>query len=131
MVIALQRNGKWLVIRRSLNVPAPGKVCFPGGAMEVGESQEEAVVREAKEELGLHVRPVRRIWHWEAPGKAAPGLTLWGWVADVADWETLQPDAAEVAEVFWMDAEEVPRHPDALPSNASFCACLPGQASGV
>jgi hypothetical protein len=29
-----------------------------------------------------------------------------------------------VAEVMWMEAAEVPGHPDALPTNASFCACL-------
>jgi hypothetical protein len=61
------------------------------------------------------------VWRWEPP--TSP-LTLWGWVAEVADWAALRPDPKEVAEVMWMEAGEVPGHPDALPTNESFCACL-------
>jgi (d)CTP diphosphatase len=123
VVVAVRRpgDGRWLVIRRSAYVASPGKVCFPGGAIEVGETQEEAVVREAREELGVVVRPIKRIWRWDSAEKP---LTLWGWVCDVEDWAKLVPDEGEVAEVFWMTAGEVPGHPDALPSNASFCECL-------
>ena len=70
---------KYRVIRRSATVAAPLKVCFPGGAVEAGETYESAVVREAREELGLDVRPVRHIWTWASPDKP---LTLFGWLAE-------------------------------------------------
>ena len=47
VIVACYRNdGRWLLIRRSAHVQAPGRVCFPGGWVEANESQEEAVVRE-------------------------------------------------------------------------------------
>ncbi|HZZ42180.1 MAG TPA: NUDIX domain-containing protein, partial [Tepidisphaeraceae bacterium] len=98
-----------------------GKVCFPGGAVEVGERQEEAVGREGWEELGVVVKPVKCVWRWEAEDRP---LTLWGWVGEVEDWSTLKAQESEVAEIFWMTEEEIVKHPDAMATNAAFCACL-------
>ena len=39
-------------------VAAPGRVCFPGGHVEPGEEDREAVVRECREELQAHVEAV-------------------------------------------------------------------------
>lgn len=46
-----------LLTRRADN----GEWCLPGGAMEPGESVEEACTREFYEETGLHVRPKRLV----------------------------------------------------------------------
>lgn len=51
-----ERN-RVLLTRRADN----GEWCLPGGAMEAGESVEEACIREFYEETGLEVRPVRLI----------------------------------------------------------------------
>ena len=56
------RDGRMLVIRRSRSVVAPLVYCFPGGGIEAGESEEEALVREFREEIGVTIRPVRRLW---------------------------------------------------------------------
>ena len=114
-------DGKWLMVRRSKNVGSPLKVCFPGGTVEVGESQEQAVVREMKEELGLTVRPIKRVWKHVFPDKP---LTLWGWIAEVENGSELTLNEEEIAEVFWMDAGEGSSHPDGLPTNRHFIACL-------
>src|SRR5712675_204869 len=122
VAVAVRReDGKWLMVRRSKNVGSPLKVCFPGGTIEAGESQEEAVVREMKEELGLSVRPIRNVWRYEFPEKP---LTLWGWIAEVEDGAEIEIDEDEIAEVMWLEAGEGISHPDALPTNRHFIACL-------
>ena len=120
VIVACRRaDGRWLCIRRSDRVAAPLRVCFPGGAVEVGESQESAVVREMREELGVTVDPIRRVWHWDSPGD----LTLWGWTATCPTAD-LRPDAFEVADVLWLDPDEIVGHPDAMPSNRDFVAAV-------
>lgn len=37
----------------------PGEVCFPGGAMEVGENEEECAIRETCEELGISADKIK------------------------------------------------------------------------
>lgn len=49
--------GRVLVARRSPHQHAGGKLEFPGGKIESGESVEAALVRELEEELGLQVAP--------------------------------------------------------------------------
>ena len=120
MIVACRRDdGRWLCIRRSDRVVAPLKVCFPGGAIEPGESQQSAVVREMREELGVTVEPLRCVWHWDSPGD----LTLWGWTATTPTAD-LRPEAFEVADVLWLTPGEIVDHPDAMPSNRSFVAAL-------
>ncbi len=48
------RDGRILLERRK-NDPGKGKWSIPGGIVELGESTEEAVIREVKEETGLDV----------------------------------------------------------------------------
>jgi len=48
------REGKIALIKRG-NEPARGKWSIPGGLVELGESPEQAVIRETKEEVGLEV----------------------------------------------------------------------------
>src|ERR1700730_11168438 len=61
-VAVVTRDARFLVIRRSANVVAPGAFCFPGGGIEANESEEQALVREFREELGAAIRPMRRVW---------------------------------------------------------------------
>jgi len=125
VAVAVRReDGKWLMVRRSKNVGSPLKVCFPGGTVEAGETQEHAVVREMQEELGLNVRPVKRVWKHEFVDKP---LTLFGWIAQVENGTEMEIDPKEIAEVFWMNAEEGKSHPDGMPTNRYFIACLEQQ----
>lgn len=54
---------KVLLTRRSDN----GRWCLPGGAMDPGESAEQACVREVDEETGLVVRAARLIGIYTSP----------------------------------------------------------------
>src|SRR5262249_61998165 len=53
---------KVLLICRGPSVPGAGYWAPPSGKLEPGESQEAAVVRESWEEVGLTVRPLRKVW---------------------------------------------------------------------
>jgi mutator protein MutT len=48
------KDGEIALIRRG-NEPAKGKWTIPGGLVELGESPEQAIIRETKEETGLDV----------------------------------------------------------------------------
>jgi 8-oxo-dGTP diphosphatase len=50
----VRSQGKVLLQRRADN----GKWALPGGAIDPGEEPAQAVIREVREETGLHVRPV-------------------------------------------------------------------------
>lgn len=62
VMIVIEDNGKFLLGKRAdWKSKAPGYWCPISGHIEPGESEEEAVVREAREELGTVVRPVTKI----------------------------------------------------------------------
>jgi 8-oxo-dGTP diphosphatase len=54
---AIFRDGKVLIVRRA-RPPAHGLYTLPGGGVELGETLEEAVIREVREETALQVAPV-------------------------------------------------------------------------
>ncbi len=53
----IERDGKILLVRRPLHKKRGGLWEFPGGKVEEGETYNEAIVRELKEELALTVVP--------------------------------------------------------------------------
>ena len=53
------RDEHYLAARRAPHKALAGKWEFPGGKPEPGESDEAALVREIKEELGVEIRVVR------------------------------------------------------------------------
>ena len=54
---AIIRDGRVLIVRRA-RPPAHGVYTLPGGVVEVGETLEQAVVREVREETALDIEPV-------------------------------------------------------------------------
>lgn len=121
-------DGRWLMVRRAAGVErAPLKVGFPGGEVEPGETQEQAVVREAREEVGIEVRPVRCVWEYDWPDSP---WYLYGWLAEWVGGE-VRPNPLEVEEVMWLTDEEGACHPDALPTMKSLCVALRGTSPSV
>lgn len=62
--IALFLGARLLVITRDLrdDIAWPGHLDFPGGGREAGETPEECVLRETKEEVGLVLTPSDLVW---------------------------------------------------------------------
>jgi len=111
-------DGKFLVIRRSLLVKAPGLLCFPGGAIEQGETPEQAVVRELEEELSLVSLSAKHLWH---------SRTSWG---TLLEWLLVErhaesppvPNPREVADVMWYEPASLLQQRDLLGSVPDFFA---------
>ncbi len=120
----LVSGGRLLAIKRSQHVPVPGHWCLPGGAIEANETPAEALVREVREEVGLHVRPVRQVWDWlREDGR----LHLVWWLAEVlGDPEALDVDLAEVAEARWVGRSEFEALTPILPNNLLLLETCPG-----
>ena len=116
VVAVVIREERFLVIRRSQHVAAPGKFCFPGGHIEPGETEEEALVREMQEELASAVRPLARIWQ----STTAWNLDLAWWSAELLDPTQLVPNPHEVESVHWFTHDELARRNDLLSSNVEF-----------
>ena len=60
-------NGELLLLRRANYMKTfGGKWCFPGGHIDKGEKSETAILRELKEETGIVVDSVPKLWKtWE------------------------------------------------------------------
>ena len=102
-VVPILRDGqRVLVIKRGPSVILPGYWCPPSGRIEPGETQEQAVIREVAEELGVVAKPIAKVW--ECPTDDGDFMLHW-WVAE-SDRHELRPDPAEVAEVRWVTADE-------------------------
>jgi ADP-ribose pyrophosphatase YjhB (NUDIX family) len=65
-------NGRALLIRRGTE-PLLGQWSIPGGTLELGESLQEGVVRELREETGLHVRAIEMIEAFDRIFRDPPG----------------------------------------------------------
>jgi 8-oxo-dGTP diphosphatase len=105
VVAVITKEKMVLIIQRGEDVPFPGYWAPLSGKMEPQEDQAEAVVREVREEVGLTVRPVRKVWECTA---ASGSHKLHWWLAEWLSGD-LRPDPREVADARWLDVEEVLR----------------------
>jgi 8-oxo-dGTP diphosphatase len=68
-------NSKIVLIQRK-NPPFKGKFALPGGFVEIGETVEEAVVREVLEETGLIIEIVKLLGVYSEPSRDPRGHTV-------------------------------------------------------
>jgi 8-oxo-dGTP diphosphatase len=115
VVAVAQRGERFLAIRRGKAVAAGGRVGFPGGHIDPGEAEPEAVVRECREELEAIVEPAacvhRSVTAW--------GTALAWWTVSLAEGD-LVPHPVEVDEILWLSLEEMLADPTLLAGNREF-----------
>lgn len=100
----IKKDSKFLFGKRSLSKKsAPGLWSPISGKIEAGETQEEAIVRECQEEIGLYVQARKKITEFDIDnGKAR----LHWWIVDIVSGnEFLKND--EHTELRWFSVEEI------------------------
>lgn len=114
-------DGRFLVIRRGPDVPFPGIWATVTGKIEPGESPEAAVVREAREEVGLDVGVGRVLFH--CPTSDHRYMLRW-FEAPVVDESQPLALNEEVAEARWILPEEVIQLEPAFQATLDFFKAL-------
>lgn len=97
-------RGRLLLIKRG-HAPAAGLWSIPGGRIEPGETEAEALVREVLEETGLAVEPGPLIGRVRRPGTG-------GDVIDIADYAATITGGAlragdDAADARWVDVADL------------------------
>jgi NADH pyrophosphatase NudC (nudix superfamily) len=105
IVVVIMKGDKILLIERAPRGLYSGYWAPVSGKVEPGESQEAAVVRESMEEVGLKVRPVRKVW--ENITTSGTYRLHW-WLAEYVGGE-LVLDKREVSDARWVTLEEIDR----------------------
>jgi 8-oxo-dGTP diphosphatase len=77
---------------------------LPGGALEPGESEEEAVIREAAEETGIVVRVHYLIGSYGLDN----GFSAAAFRCSITEGDPKVPATGEIAEVRWWPAAQLP-----------------------
>jgi NAD+ diphosphatase len=75
------------------------------GFAEIGESLEDALHREVKEETGLKIKNAR---YYKSQPWGFSGSLLAGFFADLDGGDTIYPDGEELSEAFWMPRAQIP-----------------------
>jgi 8-oxo-dGTP diphosphatase len=102
IVAVLRRDDRVLVIRRGPQARLPGYWAPLSGKLEPGETQEEALVREVHEEVGLAVTPLTKVWE----SVTCDGqFRLHWWTAETPPGEVIM-DPAEVSDARWVTSAE-------------------------
>ena len=97
-------RGRLLLVQRG-HAPAAGAWSVPGGRVEPGESDSEAVMREVREETGLEVRPGVLVGRVERPGLDGAVYDIYDYAAEVVSGRlTAGTDAADAR---WVGRDEL------------------------
>jgi ADP-ribose pyrophosphatase YjhB (NUDIX family) len=104
---AIVRDGRVLIVRRA-RPPAQGIYTLPGGVVEAGETLEQALIPEVREETALTIAPVELIGFREVIGRDGEGRLERHFVIlpFAARWISGEASLnAELAEANWLKPE--------------------------
>ena len=107
----LIRDGKVLLIRRG-KPPLYGRWVVPGGTVELGESLEQALVREMREETGLEVVPLEVLTVFDRIERDGDRVVYHYVIVDyLCRWLGGEARAASDAlEAAWAALDDLPRY---------------------
>ncbi|HSN21995.1 MAG TPA: NAD(+) diphosphatase [Usitatibacter sp.] len=95
-MMVLVKRGDSILLARNVAAP-PGRFSALAGFLEPGESVEDAIHREVREEVGIEVEDLR---YFASQSWPFPGSLMLAFTAEYAGGE-LEPDRTEIAEARW------------------------------
>jgi len=105
-IIVLVTHGDLCLLAHASKYPA-GRYSTLAGFIEPGESAEQAVAREVKEEVGIDICNIRYVKSQSWP---FPHSLMLGYFADYLSGEII-PDGEEILEARWFDPNDLPDLP--------------------
>ena len=105
-MMCLVTRGKQILLARNVNFPA-GRYSALAGFLEAGESIEDAIHREVREEVGIAVGQPR---YFASQSWPFPHSLMIAYTAEYAGGE-LTPNGHEIAEADWFDHSNLPQLP--------------------
>ena len=114
-MMCLVTRGDTILLARNVNFP-PGRYSALAGFLEAGESVEDAVHREVREEVGIEIGPPR---YFASQSWPFPNSLMIAYTAEYIGGE-LKPNGHEIAEADWFDHSNLPQ----LPPRVSIARAL-------
>ncbi len=105
-IIVLITRGEEMLLARNANFPAPMYSTL-AGFIEPGETAEETLIREVREEVGVEVNNVR---YFQSQSWPFPNQLMLGFFADYAGGDIVC-DEVEIADAQWFHPSELPMIP--------------------
>ena len=102
IVAVVRREERVLVIQRGPQARLSGFWAPLSGKLEPGETQEEALIREVHEEVGLRVSPVAKVWESQTEDGA---FRLHWWTAEAEQGDVVR-HPGEVSDARWVTSRE-------------------------
>ena len=109
VIVAITHGDRLLMTRYSKGVYK--RYSLVAGYVEFGETLEEAVVREVKEEVGLKIKNIR--YYKNQPWSFSESLLV-GFFAELDGSDEITLDEKELAEAIWFQREEIPVNPQKI-----------------
>lgn len=106
IIVAIKSNDKILLAR---NAQFAGNwYSLIAGYTDIGETLEETVLREVKEEVGIDVKNIR--YYKSQPWPFSSSLMI-GFIAEADENQPITIDKKEIAEAAWFSRDNLPNYP--------------------
>jgi len=123
-MMVLVRRGPSILLARNVAVPAGGRMSALAGFLEPGESIEDAIHREVREEVGVEVKDLR---YFASQSWPHPHALMIAFTAEYAGGDVVC-DPKEIAEARWFGPGDV--LPELSPSQSISRALIDGNLPG-